>query len=605
MAPLASAETRRRFLAHFSGVGLGSTLLPGVLWGEVHQAEAEEITLEMLRHALAISGLEFSDEDQRAMLQGVNDAVARYVELREIDIPNDVSPPFHFSALVPGMRVNRTAEPFRTSARDVRRPADLETVAFWPVVDLAELVRTRQVRSVELTEMYLDRLRRYNPVLNCVVTLTDDLALRQAAQADSEIAAGRYRGPLHGIPWGAKDIIAVRGYRTTWGSGAYQDQVIDEDASVVQMLAEAGAVLVAKLTTGELAAGDRWFGGQTRNPWNPSEGSGGSSAGPGSATAAGLVGFAIGTETSGSILGPSSRCGVTGLRPTLGRISRHGVMALSWTQDRLGPMCRYAEDCALVMRVIARPDDRDMSVVDLPFNWDAEKDPRGIRFGYVKEAFDEVTDASTRRDNERTLQQIRSLGFELLEVRVPEFTTDVSAIGVESSAFFYDLVQGDRDKLLTNPTRGTGFRRSRLIPAVEYLQHQRIRMMMMMELAQATAHVDVYVAPRGGGGGAAATPPAASDSTAAGAASGASAGAAAPAAPTAPAAQTPPSAASRHSSMANLATYPALSMPNGFLPGGSPSAVTFFARPFGESELLRVAKAYQDATRHHLEHPRL
>jgi Asp-tRNA(Asn)/Glu-tRNA(Gln) amidotransferase A subunit family amidase len=602
VAPLASAETRRRFIAHFSGLGLGSTLLPGALWGEMQQAEAEEITLEMLRHALAISGLEFSEEDEQAMLQGVNDAVARYVELREIKIPNDVSPPFHFSALVPGMRVNRTAEPFRTSPRDVRRPADLEAVAFWPVVDLAELVRTRQVRSIELTEMYLDRLRRYNPVLNCVVTLTDDLALRQAAQADAEIAAGRYRGPLHGIPWGAKDIIAVRGYPTTWGSGAYKDQVIDGNASVVDMLAEAGAVLVAKLTSGELAAGDRWFGGQTRNPWNPSEGSGGSSAGPGSATAAGLVGFSIGTETSGSILGPSSRCGVTGLRPTLGRISRHGVMALSWTQDRLGPMCRYAEDCALVMSVIARPDDRDMSVADLPFNWDAEKGLGGIRFGYVKEAFDEVTDAAVRRDNERTLEQIRSLGFELLEVQVPDFTTDVSAIGVESSAFFYDLVQSDRDKLLTNPSRGTGFRRSRLIPAVEYLQHQRIRMMMMMELAQATAHVDVYVAPRGGGGAAAAT--AAAPDTASAAAAGAPAAPGAPSA-AAPAPQTPPSAAARHSSMANLATYPAVSMPNGFLPNGSPSAVTFFARPFGESELLRVAKAYQDATRHHLEHPRL
>ena len=604
MAPLASPETRRRFIAHFSGLGLGSTLLPGTLWGEMQSAQAEEITLEMLQHALAISGLDFSEEDEKAMLQGVNDAVARYVELREIDIPNDVSPPFHFSALVPGMRVNRTPEPFRASPRDVRRPANLEDVAFWPLVDLAVLVRTRQVRSIELTEMYLDRLRRYNPVLNCVVTRTDDLALRQASQADAEIAAGRYKGPLHGIPWGAKDIIAVRGYKTTWGSGAYQEQVIDKDASVVEMLTEAGAVLVAKLTSGELAAGDRWFGGQTKNPWNTSEGSSGSSAGPGSATAAGLVGFAIGTETSGSILGPSSRCGVTGLRPTLGRISRYGVMALSWTQDRLGPMCRYAEDCALVMQAIARPDDRDMSVVDIPFNWDASKDLQGIRFGYVKEAFDEVTTAADRRDNERTLDQIRALGFDLLEVRVPDFTTDVSAIGVESSAFFYDLVESDRDKLLTNPSRGTGFRRSRLIPAVEYLQHQRIRMMMMMELAQATAPVDVYVAPRGGGGGAA--PAAGAEAAGAGAAPAASGAAGAPAASTTPAAPpAPPTAASRHSSMANLATYPAISMPNGFLPSGSPSAVTFFARPFGESELLRVAKAYQDATRHHLEHPRL
>ena len=357
--------------------------------------------MEMLKNALAMSGLSFTDEDQKAMLQAVNQSLTRMTELRAIKIPNDVSPPFHFSALVPGMTVNRTKLPFRMSTPSVKRPANLEDVAFWPVVQLAQLIKTRQVTSTELTRLYLDRLHRYNGLLNCAVTICDDLAVQQAKQADAEIAAGKYKGPLHGIPWGAKDIIAAKGYKTTWGSGAYQDQVIDADASVVEMLRDAGAVLVAKLTTGEIAQGDRWFGGQTKSPWDPTQGSGGSSAGPGSATAAGLVGFSIGTETSGSILGPSSRCGVTGLRPTLGRISRDGVMALSWTQDRLGPMCRYAEDCALVMTVIARPDNRDMSVVDIPFNWNAQLDIKKLRIGYLKAAFEENTDPVGKRISKR------------------------------------------------------------------------------------------------------------------------------------------------------------------------------------------------------------
>lgn len=569
-------ETRRRFLAHFSGMGLGTTLLPGALWARMQDAGAQQVTPAMLRGALALAGLEFGEEEQDEMLEGLNQSLRRYVEMREIRIPNGVSPPFHFSAIVPGVQVDRSREPFRMSMPDVRRPADLEDVAFWPVTHLAQLVRTRQVTSLELTEMYLDRLHRYNPTLNCVVTFLDDVALEQARRADAEIAAGGYRGPLHGIPWGVKDIISVSGYPTTWGSDAYKDQVIDEDASVVELLREAGAVLLAKLTTGELAAGDRWFGGQTRNPWNPEEGSGGSSAGPGSATAGGLVGFSIGTETSGSILGPSSRCGVTGLRPTLGRVSRHGAMVLSWTQDRLGPMCRYAEDCALVMSAIARPDGRDMSVVDLPFNWDVSRDPRGLRVGWVSEAFEEVEDAALRSANEAALEQVRALGFRLEAVRVPEFTTDVSAIGVESAAFFDELIRSGRDKELTNPGRGLGMKRSRLVPAVEYLQHQRIRMMMMMELERATAHVDVYLAPRttgggGGGGGAGSTP----------------------------------TATQRHSSMANLATYPAVALPHGFTEAGTPLSLGFFARPFGESPLLLVAKAYQDATDFHTRHPDL
>jgi Asp-tRNA(Asn)/Glu-tRNA(Gln) amidotransferase A subunit family amidase len=474
------------------------------------------------------------------------------------------------------------------STPNVKRPANLEDVAFWPVVQLAQLIKTRQVTSTELTKMYLERLHRYNPTLNCVVTMLDEVALAQARQADTEMTAGKYRGPLHGIPWGAKDIIAVKGYKTTWGSGAYQEQMIDKDASIVEMLREAGAVLLAKLATGEIAQGDRWFGGQTKSPWDPTQGSSGSSAGPASATAAGLVAFAIGSETSGSILSPSARCGVTGLRPTMGRVSRDGVMALSWTMDRLGPMCRYAEDCALVMTAISRPDNRDMSCVDIPFNWNAQLDIRKLRIGYLETAFDENTDAVGRTHQQATFDALAALGVKFVPVDVPEFTTDVSAIGVESATFFDEMMREGRDKKMTNPGRANGWRGARMLPAVDYLQSQRIRMMMMMKLAEATAHVDVYLGPGNGG----AIPGA-----------GGGRGGANP-----PEGTTPPrrqGAGQRHSSMANLATYPAVAVPNGFNAAGHPTSITFFARPFMETELLAVVKAYQDATGFHLKRPAL
>src|SRR5579863_7307795 len=299
-------ENRRRFLAYFSGAGLGSTLLPGVLWAEMQQeGESQRVTEEMLKSALAVAGLTFSEEDEKAMLQGVNRNLTGFEEVRKLEIPNDVAPPFYFSAIPPGMKVNRTREPLRFSTPTVKRPANVEDLAFAPVIQLSHLLRTKQVTSVELTEMYLGRLHKYNGKLNCVVTFLDEVAMAQAKQADAEIAAGKYKGPLHGVPWGAKDIIAVKGYKTTWGSNLYKEQMINEDASIVEMLRDAGAVLLAKLTSGELAQGDQWFGGRTNNPWDINEGSSGSSAGPGSATAGGCVGFAIGTETSGSILSPS------------------------------------------------------------------------------------------------------------------------------------------------------------------------------------------------------------------------------------------------------------------------------------------------------------
>jgi Asp-tRNA(Asn)/Glu-tRNA(Gln) amidotransferase A subunit family amidase len=598
-------EARRHFLGYFSSIGLGATLLPGALWAQAQQSDAPAITLEMLQNALKISGLEFSEDDEKAMLNGLNQNANRYDEIRALKIPNDVSPPFYFSSITPGMKIDKTRAPLVFSAQAAKRPANIEDLAFASVVELGHLLKTRKVTSVELTEMYLGRLHKYNDKLNCVVTFLDETALAQAKHADAEIAAGRHRGPLHGIPWGAKDIIAVKGFKTTWGSGAYKDQVIDEDASVIEMLRDAGAVLVAKVTSGELAQGDQWFGGQTKNPWNLEQGSSGSSAGPASATAAGCVAFGIGTETSGSILSPSGRCGISGLRPTFGRVSRYGVMALSWTQDRLGPLCRYAEDCAVVMSAIAKPDGRDLSVSEIPFNWNAKLDIRKLRVGYLKDAFDETPDGPAKKLDNATLAQMEKLGVKLIPLTTPDWTLDVSSYGVESAVFFDELIRTGRDKQLTNPGRGNGWRSARLIPAVEYLQAQRARSMMMMKLAEATAGVDVYLAPANGGGGGGGR-----------GAGGRGRGAAATADGAAPAAggrgrgggagnALRRSPMQRHSNMANLACYPALAIPNGFYENGSPASVTFMARPFGEAELIAVAKAYQDAAGFHLKHPAL
>ncbi len=582
MTEAAVHETRRRFMAHFAGMGLGTTLVPGVLWARMQDAGASRVTLAMVTDALQLSGIDLTEEERTAMVEAANSNLERYEELRKVHIPNDVSPPFHFSPVVPGLVVDKTRLPFKLSkAPTTRRPSNLEDVAFWPVRQLAELVRTKQVSSVELTEMYLARLHRFNPTLNNVVTFLGEHGLAEARRADAEIAAGRYKGPLHGIPWGAKDIISVKGFKTTWGSPAFKEQQFDYDASVVEMLREAGAVLIAKLATGELAAGDNWFGGQTKSPWDPAQGSSGSSAGPASATAAGCVGFAIGTETSGSILSPSARCGVTGLRPTFGRVSRYGVMALSWTQDRLGPICRHAEDCAIVMQAIARPDGRDMSVSDLPFNWNAELDVRKLRVGIIQESFDELTHPSAKANAAATLDALRAVGVgELVPVVVPDTPANVSAISVESTVFFDEHARAGRMK----DARGGGRPNGRLVPAVEYLQSQRVRMMMMTELARATSHVDVYVV--------------ASNNTGVGAPGGPGAGASAPRRPAAP--QTP---TQRHFNMANLACYPAVNLPNGFADTGTPTNATLYAQPYREMEILALAKAYQDKAGWHLRKP--
>lgn len=576
-------QTRRRFMAHFAGAGLGTTLAPGILWARMQDAGAQKVTLAMVTEALKLSGIDLTEEERTALVEGANRNLAGYEEIRKLHIPPDVSPPFHFSPVVPGLTVNKTKQPFRLSAAPVvKRPANLEEVAFWPVRHLAELVRTKQVSSLELTEMYLARLHRYNPLLNNVVTFLDDYGRAEAKRADSEIAAGKYKGPLHGIPWGAKDIISVKGHKTTWGSAPFKEQVLDYDASVVEMLREAGAVLIAKVTTGELAGGDNWFGGQTKSPWDPTQGSSGSSAGPSSATAAGCIAFGIGTETSGSILSPSARCGLAGLRPTFGRVSRYGVMALSWTLDRLGPICRYAEDTAIVMQAIAKPDGRDMSVTDVPFNWNAQLDVKRLRVGIIQDSFDSITNASAKANAEKTLETLRSIGVaEFIPVMVPEFNPNVSGFNVERTAYFDEHIRAGRMK----GTRGGNQANGRLIPAPDYLQQQRARMMMMIELAKATSHVDVYIVGSNNTGvGGPGRPPGAP-----------------PAAP--PQQDRPQPPTQRHFGMANSAGYPAINLPNGFADTGAPTNATIFGQPYRELEIIALAKAYQDVAGFHTKKP--
>ncbi len=398
------------------------------------------------------------------------------------------------------------------------------------------------------------------------------------------------------MPWGCKDIIAVPGYPTQWGSGAFRGQTFDVEATVPQLLREAGAVLVAKLTSGELASGDQWFGGRTNSPWDPKEGSSGSSAGPASATAAGCVAFGIGTETSGSILSPSTICGVTGLRPTFGRVSRYGAMTLSWTQDRLGPLCRTVEDCAIVFHAIAKADEQDRSVIDLPFNWDAALDIRKLRVGYLASAFEDAGRNSVLKENDhQVLNTMKSLGVELEPFELPTMPLGVTdgILGAESGASFDEFLRSGRDKELTNKARANGFRSSRLVPAVEYLQAQRIRAMIMQQFAAAVSKFDVYIAPyldmR-----AAAAAAGRGDAPEGGRGGGRGRGNGAP---------PPPNAIRDHFQVANLCGYPAVSVPNGFTADGKPTSVTFMGRLYNEAEVLAVARAYQERAGWHLKHP--
>lgn len=566
---------RRRFLALSSALGLASTVFPSTLL-----AQAEEgggITRETVARAAAVAGLHFSPEQEDMMLADLKDALGNYDAIRKLDLPNSVAPALIFDPVLPGMKFDTARRPLRPSpAPVVSAPKDLEDVAFHSLRQLGELIRTRKVSSLALTQMYLERLKRFDPLLLFAVTLTEERALAQAKELDRDLARGKYRGPLHGLPWGAKDLLATKGYRTTWGAAGFEDQYIDQDATVVERLDAAGAVLVAKLTLGALALGDKWFYGMTRNPWKTDQGSSGSSAGPASATVAGCVAFSIGSETLGSISSPSTRCGATGLRPTFGRVPRSGAMALSWSMDKLGPICRHVEDSALVLAAITGPDGKDRSVHDIPFNWDAALDLTSLRIGYLKADFDREPPADAKpEDKARRLESkkiddaaldvLRSkLGLKLIPVELPKlpYGDMLTMLVAESAAAFDQLTRSGRDHLLTSQTKDdwpNTFRTARLIPAVEYIQASRARTLAMEQMAALFKKVDVIVTPT----------------------------------------------FSQQLLVTNLTGHPAVILPNGFRSDGTPTSLTFLGNLFGEAQACALARAFEQATEWHLRHPKL
>ena len=611
---------RRRFLATFSGMGFGSTLLPGVLWA---LAEGKsEITEAMMEQAAAIADVPVPTDQRKALLETLNERVKGYEEIHKLNIANSVPPALVFDPVLPSTKFETEKRPMKISAAPAAAargvPKNLEDVAFWSARELAELVRTKKVSSTALTQMYLERLKRYDRQLHFVITLTEDRALTKAKEADRDLSAGKYRGPLHGLPWGAKDLLAVAGYRTTWGAGGFEEQKFDEDATVVKRLDKAGAVLVAKLSLGALAMDDRWFGGKTRNPWNPAQGSSGSSAGSASATAAGCVAFAIGSETLGSISSPSTRCGCTGLRPTFGLVPRTGAMALSWSMDKLGPICRSVEDTALVLDAIYGPDGQDRAVKSAAFNWNAQLDWKKLRIGYLKDDFEKPfqrpeeqskpesqlsPEDKKRRDEQKArseerraqvdydrkfqraaLEKLAAMGVKLEPLALPKFPYDamVPLLDAEAAAAFDELTRSGRDKLLTEQGPDdwpTNFRAARFIPAVEYIQANRARMMAMEAVARVFSDFDVIVAPTNG----------------------------------------------QQLVVTNLTGHPALILPNGFrgedapaakknekgeIEGnyggpGTPVSLTFLGQLYGEETLLAFARAYQNATDFHTRHPNL
>lgn len=622
---------RRSFLAACSRAGITSALMPGVLYTLAAQAqqsapaekknELPKITFEMIDQAAALAGVgPFTDEQKKMMLDGLNEDRTSYAEIRALNMPNSVAPAFVFHpqpAIAPGDTLYAAARPASAwqPGPATAAPARIEDLAFATVSELASLLRARKITSVQLTQMYLARLKRYDSLLHFTITLTEQRALAQARKADEEIAAGKFRGPLHGIPWGAKDLLAAKGYPTTWGAGGFERQVIDEDATVVQRLDEAGAVLVAKLTLGALAMGDHWFGGQTRNPWNPSQGSSGSSAGPASAVAAGCVGFAIGSETLGSISSPSTRCGDSGLRPTFGFVPRTGAMALSWTMDKLGPICRSAEDCALVLEAIYGPDGKDASVYPASFHWNPTFDWRSLRIGYLKSAFDEpeapkpkpapaqetpeekqarekrnaeMQIAHTRRVYDRrfdlaTLDKLKAMGVSLIPIELPKlpFGAITPVLEAEAAAAFDTLTMFGRDKLLTEQGPEdwpNTFRIARFYPAVEYIQASRARSLAVQQVSALFEQVDILVTPTYG----------------------------------------------LQLVVTNLTGHPALIVPNGLRGSdaprppaidtgdedniggpGTPVSITFLAGLYQDAKLAAFGRAYQQATGFHKLHPHL
>ncbi len=523
---------------------------------------SQTITKENIENAEKIIGLKFNDAERDSMLSSLDSLLSNYQSLRNISLKNSIPPAISFNPVPEGFEFPKGQKQIKFSDySSTKLPEDINDLAYYSIGELAELIRTKQITSTVLTRFFLERLKKYDPALHCVITLTKNRALRQAHLMDDEITAGKYRGLLHGIPFGVKDLLATKDYKTTWGAMPYKDQMIDEDATVIKKLENAGAVLCAKLSMGALAWGDVWFGGKTRTPWDTSKGSSGSSAGSAASVAAGLLPFAIGTETWGSIVSPSTMCGTTGLRPSYGRVSRAGAMALSWSMDKIGPICRSAEDLAIVFGVMQGPDGIDQTLYDLPFNYTPDTDVKNIRVGYLKKDFDK--NYAFHKNDSLALAKLKKLGVELVPIELPVLPiNDIAFIlSAEAGAAFDMLTRSNLDTLIVRQIKDTWpnvFRTSRFIPAVEYINANRIRYILIQQMNEIMKRVDLYIAPSWEGD---------------------------------------------NLLMNNLTGHPCVVLPTGFTDDGIPTSITFVGKLFDEGRIIAFAKLFQDATNINKKHP--
>jgi len=514
--------------------------------------------------AQKLYGVEFNETEIDTMMKYLVRNRASYDTTRTFNIEYNESPAMIFNPLPNGFTTPSIEQNTQYDLnKDISIPENYDGIAFYSIFELASLIQTKQITSEELTNFYLNRLEKYNPQLEAVITLIKVEALIKAREMDKEIAEGKYRGPLHGIPYGVKDIISVKKYKTTWGAMPYKDQIIDETAEIVEKLNSAGAILIAKLTSGALARGDVWFNGKTRNPWDLKQGSSGSSAGSAAATSAGLVPFSIGTETWGSILSPSSRCGITGLRPTYGRVSRHGVMTLSWSMDKVGPICRDAKDCALILSIINGSDGRDQTVYNIPFGINFKEDIKSLRIGYIQEIIDkDTTDSGT--NGLFALNFLKEIGVTMDSVTLPSsypFRAFDSILRAEAGAYFDKLIISNQINMMTqqsSSSRANSLRQSRFIPAIEYLQANRLRKRLIQEMFDLFKDYDVIIAPGRG---------------------------------------------SQQSLITNLTGHPSISIPSGFDNKGRPTSITLIGNLFDEASILRFANFYQEKTDHEDKYP--
>ena len=527
----------------------------------------DSISKQDITSAARLMDLSFTQKETDTMYDGVKDNYENYILMHKLTLNNNVPMSLWQSPVLPGMKLPSQQQPVHWNIpANVQVPANKNDLAFYSLLQLASLIKNKKISSVALTQFFIDRLKKYGDTLQCVISIPEDIAMQQARQADAEIAAGKYRGPLHGIPYGLKDLFAVKGTKTTWGAEPYKNQVIDEDAFVYKKLREAGAVLVVKFTLGALAMGDYWYGGRTKNPWNTAYGSSGSSAGSASGTVAGLVPFAIGTETWGSIVSPSSTCGATGLRPTFGSVSRTGAMTLSWSLDKVGPICRSAEDAAVVFNYIHGTDSIDACAVNRPFNYKNNINTKQLRIAYAKNYFDKITD--TARSEWKVLETFKKMGVQLIPVDFPDsgvynFNIMSVVISAECAASFDAFTRNNIDDEMTRQTKydwPNQFRVSRLIPAVEYINANRHRYLLMQKMNELMSKVDLVICPTRGSG--------------------------------------------NQTAITNLTGHPVVCMPTGFdKKFNLPTSITLIGKLYDEATLLAVAKAYQDATPWNKMHP--